>query len=315
VGSLTTLDFPAALARWPLEVASCVLAAERENIVYRVQDAEGRAFALRIHRAGYRSAAEIQSELLWMAELEKNGVSVPKPLASRAGGYIENCDGILVSILTWLPGRHLGEVSMPLQIDDRVGTFQLFGMALAKLHAISDRWTKPESFVRPAWDIDGLTGPSPVWGPYWENPALCQSDRDIIVAARDRAKRALQEKAEELDFGLIHADVVRENVLLEGDKVKFIDFDDCGYGFRLFDVATALLKNRQEPDYPALQSALLAGYRSVRPLRTELFPAFLMLRAFTYLGWIIPRLHEKDAEVRNVRNLQASLGLARDYLK
>lgn len=312
---MTNLNLLAALARWPLDVTSCVLAAERENIVYRIQDAEGSAFALRIHRAGYRTAAEIQSELLWMVELAKNGVSVPKPLSSRGGGYIENCDGILVSVLTWLPGRPLGEVSKPLQIDDRVGTFRRFGMTLAKLHAISDRWSKPESFVRPAWDTDGLAGPSPVWGPYWENPALSLNDRDIIVAARNKARRALQENAASLDFGLIHADLVRENVLLEGDVVKFIDFDDCGEGFRLFDLATALLKNMQEPDYPALEAALIAGYRAIRPVSTELLPTFFMLRAFTYVGWIIPRLREKDADVRNARNLEASLNLARNYLK
>ena len=44
---------------------------------------------------------------------------------------------------------------------------------------------------------------------------------------------------------------------------QLIDFDDSGFGFRLFDIATTLLRNRTEPDYAGLKNALLNGYLSV----------------------------------------------------
>jgi Ser/Thr protein kinase RdoA (MazF antagonist) len=309
---MTRIDPHAALCHWPLDAKTCELAAERENLVYRVVDSNGQAFALRVHRAGYRTASEIQSELQWMVELESGGVSVPRPLASKKGEYIAKVDGVLVSVLTWLSGTPLGIVARPLILEDRTGTFHRFGAAMAKMHDISDRWERPQDFSRPAWDLEGLTGALPSWGPYWENPALTDEQRKIVIAARDKARAAIQQHA--LDFGLIHADLVRENVLLDGRAVKFIDFDDSGTGYRLFEIATALLKNKQEPDYPALRSALLCGYRSLRPLDTALLQPFLMLRAFSYLGWMIPRFNESGAALRNQRSLAASMALAREYL-
>jgi Ser/Thr protein kinase RdoA (MazF antagonist) len=195
-----------------------------------------------------------------------------------------------------------------------MGTFSCFGAAIAKLHAVSDRWSRPANFSRPAWDIDGLTGPQPYWGKYWDNPALGPEDRQLIVAARDKARDTLVSNKGRLDFGLIHADLVRENVLLEGSDVKFIDFDDCGTGFRLFDLATALLKNMQEPDYPDLERSLLHGYQAVRPMEMDMLAVFLVLRAFTYLGWIIPRMSESGATARNQRNIAVAVALAREYV-
>jgi Ser/Thr protein kinase RdoA (MazF antagonist) len=307
-------DPKSVLGRWPLAVSACSLAAERENIVYRIEDDRGSRFALRFHRPGYRSMAEIRSELDWMAELARARLHVPRPITSCQGVYIEEVEGQLVSVLTWLGGSPLGSVARPLEIEDRAGTFSRFGAAIARLHAISDRWSRPASFSRPAWDVDGLTGPEPYWGRFWENPALGPAGRKLVMAARDKARSVLQSDRVRLDFGLIHADLVRENVLLEGNDVKFIDFDDCGTGFRLFDLATALIKNMQEPDYPDLKRALLDGYGSVRPMEVDLLPVFLVLRAFTYLGWIIPRMNENGAAARNERNIAVAMALAREYV-
>ena len=33
-------------------------------------------------------------------------------------------------------------------------------------------------------------------------------------------------------------DLVRENVMVDGDKLQLIDFDDGGFGFNLYDLAT-----------------------------------------------------------------------------
>ena len=54
-----------ALDRWALTAPVMVLAAHRENKVYRVEATEG-TFALRYHRPGYRTDAELLSELQWM---------------------------------------------------------------------------------------------------------------------------------------------------------------------------------------------------------------------------------------------------------
>ena len=96
-----------------------------------------------------------------------------------------------------------------------------------------------------------------------------------------------------INIGLIHADLVRENMLVQGDTVRFIDFDDSGFGYRIFDLATALLQNINEPDYAELQAALCEGYAERRSLPDiGLLPLFLVLRALTYVGWAADRMSE-----------------------
>lgn len=107
---------------------------------------------------------------------------------------------------------------------------------------------------------------------------------------------------------------MRENVLRDRGRIQLIDFDDCAFGFRLFDVATALLRNRAEPDYPALEAALCEGYRSLRPLDLGQLDLFLMLRALTYIGWIVPRMDEPGSVERNARFVATGIELAETWL-
>ena len=115
------------------------------------------------------------------------------------------------------------------------------------------------------------------------------------------------------DTGLIHADLVRENILLDGAALRFVDFDDGGFGYRLFDLATTLFKTLPEPDYQDLRRALLDGYLGERALCLDDIDLFLALRATSYLGWIVPRMAEPGARARSQRFLAAARGLAKAY--
>lgn len=108
--------------------------------------------------------------------------------------------------------------------------------------------------------------------------------------------------------------MVRENILIDGDRIHILDFDDSGFGYRLFDVATALIKNLDEPNFIDLQAALINGYSSQRPLDIKHLNLFMALRATTYVGWIISRMKEKDAQVRNKRFISTARKLCTDYL-
>ena len=58
-----------------------------ENWTYRVEDPEsGTTYALRVHRTGYHTPAEIASELLWIDALQQDDVvGTVTPLAARSG--------------------------------------------------------------------------------------------------------------------------------------------------------------------------------------------------------------------------------------
>ena len=45
------------------------------------------------------------------------------------------------------------------------------------------------------------------------------------------------------------ADLIPDNVMIDENEITFLDFDDCGFGFRLFDIATILLKQIETHDF------------------------------------------------------------------
>ncbi|WP_251134366.1 MULTISPECIES: phosphotransferase enzyme family protein [Roseobacteraceae] len=302
-----------ALAFWGMQDAPLRLIAARENQVFRV-DYSNAAYALRLHRPGYRTDAELRSELKWMGAVDAGGLHVPTPIAGLSGDYLHRVDGVQIDLLSWLSGAPIGETGAALDHADPPALFQALGREMARLHTVSDAWTLPPGFTRCAWDQAALLGNDPLWGRFWENPSLTQSHVELLQAARAKASARLATTSSTLDYGLIHADLVRENVMQDGDRLQLIDFDDSGFGYRLFDIATTLLKNLSEPGYDDLKTALLDGYRSVRPINTTDLDLFLLLRALTYVGWIVPRMNEDGSDIRNRRFIETATRLAQNYL-
>lgn len=303
-----------ALELWGLEDVEWSLVAARENHVYRIE--KGQIIcALRLHRKGLRTDQELRSELQWMAAVRAKGVGVPAPVPTTDGNYLQLLNGVQIDMLNWLPGHPLGATGSGIDHEDRLGIFHTIGREMARLHEISDDWALPQDFSRWSWDRTGLLGDTPLWDRFWENPTLNSKDRALLLEFRNIADRDLRHIESKLDYGLIHADLVRENVMVDGDRVWLIDFDDAGFGFRLFDIATTLLKNLHEPDYDLLHDALLTGYRSERQISTDYLELFMALRAATYVGWISSRLQEDGSELRNMRFVETARELLTRYLK
>lgn len=304
----------AALPLWDMEGAEIKLIAARENKVFRARR-DGTVRAIRLHRQGYRTDAELKSELAWMDAACRGGISVPAPIASASGDFLHLIDGLQVDVLTWLPGEPLSTPGGPLTVADRTGTYRQLGREMARLHEVSDAWEQPADFIRCRWDRDGLLGEYPLWDRFWDNPGLSTEDRKLLLELRAKARQDLRALEGTLDFGLIHADLVSANVMAHDGCIALIDFDDGGFGFRLFEIATALFKQMTEPDFPELQGALISGYRSIRELDTQALDLFLAVRAATYVGWNITRMHENGAEGRNTRFIGAARNLAHGYLE
>lgn len=298
-----------AIRAWNLPEQEPELLKYRENAVFKVYLADGAKAALRLHRPGYHSEAALRSELEWMDELRRHGLDVPQPIAAASGQFLVDLGGespMFADLIGWVDGRQIGETGKPLDYHEaEVGRiYRALGVAMAEMHSISDRWTPPKSFTRSAWDRDGLLGETPLWGNFWNCPGIRTEDAAFLRALRARLLSRLKAVADSLDYGLIHADLVRENVLVDGDRVALIDFDDCGYGFRLFDIATTLLRNRRERHYEIIQTSLIGGYRSRRSLRDEELkhlPLFLLLRSLTYIGWAGTRRELPDVKERLAR--------------
>lgn len=303
-----------ALALWGWQGAVATLAARRENAVWRVSR-DGRDYALRFHRPGYRSGAELVSELHWMQHLARGGLNVPDPVPTPGGDLICTAGGQHISVLTWLPGRQIGAQGALHGIDDPIALSRQLGRDMARLHELSDAMQRPKGFTRPDWRRDGLLGDTPLWGRFWDHPHLTCDQRALLLDVRAAANAALAGIEANADQGLIHADLLTENILKDGDRLAFIDFDDGAFGFRDFELATFLLKFVGHPAQADMRTALCDGYAVRRQVVPDDLDLFLLLRALTYPGWIIARLGEPGAAERSARALNTALTLAAAFLK
>lgn len=261
---------------------------DRENHVCEMVTPQGRA-ALRLHRAGYQSGDAIRSELWWCAELARVGLSVPGPLPTLDGSLLVALpDGRHASAIAWLEGEALGEAAQPFTrpLTEVLDLYHALGALLARVHRATDALTLPPGFTRPRWDREGLVGESPHWGRFWDHPAATPDQRALLVRARDALRERLAG-----DSGLIHADVLRENVLVNGRSVSLIDFDDSGFGFRLYDLGTALVQTVRHPEHPQLRDALMAGFGTTD---REMVDSFTLARTLASVGWTMPRLASDD---------------------
>jgi Ser/Thr protein kinase RdoA (MazF antagonist) len=286
----------------------------RENAVYEMRLPGGARAALRLHRQGYQGDAAIRSELWWCAELARTGVAVPAPLASRSGeSLVTLSTGRAASCIAWVEGVPLGEAGEPLPgtAAQRLERFFALGRLVAEVHDATDRLTLPPWFTRPRWDRDGLTGNAPFWGPFWEHPALTAEEAAEMRAARDALRAWLSAWQDQPGaMGLIHADVLRENVLVNDHSLSLIDFDDSGFGFRLYDLGTVMSQNLYEPDRFALADALVAGYTTRRRADAVSVLAFTLARTLASVGWAAPRLRPEDPVHR--RHIERALMLWRE---
>ncbi|WP_271274254.1 phosphotransferase enzyme family protein [Aliamphritea hakodatensis] len=302
-----------ALKHWDLTPVSISLIKYRENAVFKITTADN-TFALRIHRPGYHSSAALRSELQWMAALDDAGIAVPKVIPTTDGQLLVSVqtDAVpeprCVDLFAWISGEQLGSVEHGLGKDSASirSTYRQIGQIAAQLHNQASQWSLPDGFERHAWDAEGLVGEQPFWGRFWELPQLTPDQRELLLQARDKVRNVLSalEKSSR-NYSLIHADFVPENLMTDGDAVRLLDFDDAGFGWHMFELATALYFVLREPDYDIARTALTEGYCQLRPLTEDdlgLLETFLTARGFTYLGWIQDR-----QETETARQLTADL--------
>lgn len=314
-----------ALTHWGVHDGEPELLKYRENAVFRVRLADGRPAALRIHRLGYHTDAALRSELQWMGFLQSAGVATPSPVPTRTGDLfvpvgIGSAPPRQVDCLSWLEGRAVGARGVPLgyTAERTTQVFTVIGRTIARMHNAAAGWTPPPGFARHAWDFDGFFGPKPIWGRFETCPFLDDDNRELVHRAHKKAVAALSRHERSVrNFGLIHADLVRENVLVDGETVEIIDFDDCGHGWHVYDLAVALYQNREEAIYPLIEASLIDGYRRERELTDDdiaALPLFSALRAFAFLGWVQSRVEGDTNRQAGMRISAIAAGVVADYL-
>jgi Ser/Thr protein kinase RdoA (MazF antagonist) len=285
-----------ALEQWDLNAARLELISRSENVVFRVNNERGEIFVLRVHRPGYHTLAELNSEQAWNDALRQAGISVPHSHRTRAGKHYAVVDvpgtaeSRHVGVVDWFEGVTMDEL-IQAEADGGIQAthFERLGRLIARMHNVTERWKPPTWFERHALDADGLMGPAPFWGPFWDSSMLMPSQRRIVLDARAAFHARLSALGKDSKhYGMIHADLIPQNVLVNGEELHAIDFDDAGFGWYIYDLAVALADYENSPHHDAFRDALVAGYRAERNLEDEwleLLPMLYLVRALSLLGW------------------------------
>ncbi len=312
-----------ALPLWPLGGAPAArLVNLSENATYAVDGAaDGRRHALRIHRAGYHTQEAIASELAWAQALRAAGIAVtPRPVPGRDGRLIQRAAHPLMEaprhmvLFEWEAGEE------PRIGDDLDRPFETLGAVAARMHAHARGWTRPPGFQRLTWDATTCLGDAaPHWGRWRDGMGVDRLTEALFartVAAIGRRLAAYGKGSGR--FGLIHGDLRLANLLVDGDTVKVIDFDDCGFGWFMYDAATPVSFYEHEPQVPALIDAWVRGYRTVAPLSREdeaEIPTFVMLRRLLLVAWIGSHAETDLARSMGTAYTEGTEGLCEAYLR
>jgi homoserine kinase type II len=245
-----------------------------ENTNYFVDTTRGRYVLTLFERL---TAEELPFYLQLMKHLADRGIPVPGPHADADGVILHALKGKPAALVDRLPGRH------PTTPDS--AHCASVGQMLARMHLAG------RDFAMHQPNLRGLA--------WWQESA------PLVLPFLDAAQHRLLES--ELQFqcdlagtaahaglprGPIHADLFRDNVMFEGDRLTgLFDFYFAGVDCLLFDIAVCLNDWCIEQDTGALDaaraSAFVAAYDAVRRLgNDELRHLPAALRAAALRFWI-----------------------------
>jgi homoserine kinase type II len=274
-----------------------------ENTNYFVTTAQGRYVLTLFERL---PAEELPFYLDLMAHLARHGIPCPAPIADLSDRYLGELNGKPAALVTRLAGKSL----------ERPGAAECgeLGMLLARMHLAGRSYSAY------------LENPR---GPKWWKLAAAEV-RPFLAEGRlallqDELQFQAQHRLPDLPRGPVHADLFRDNALLERGRISgVIDFYFAGVDRLLYDVAVCandwcLVDPAADLHLdPQRTRALLEGYQGVRELEPgerEAWP--VMLRAAALRFWLsrlydfhLPRpgmlVHAHDPEhFRRILELRA----------
>lgn len=229
------------------------------NATFAVTSGKGEKFALRININSPRTISNLMGEISWVNHLQTiPEIHLPTPMVNRAGSFITKFHhersgrNLLCVLYSWVDGDDLGD---DLTLDQVVQV----GKLIARLHDASTSFTIPTHAALPSYS-----------DPMWESKdCLLDANSPLELSARSQIKQSLDlivEITKHLYSGstpqIIHADIHGWNMKMFRGDLYILDFDDCGIGLPLQDLAVAIYYL----DSTEQIAALLSGYSEIREI-------------------------------------------------
>ena len=263
------------------------------NATFAVETESGVKYALRININSTRSVSNMEAEVEWVRHLNRtSGINAPTPIATVEDEYIvsglhsdsgQTLYGVMYS---WLDGEEIGDEPTMQQLHE-------VGRSIAILHQESTDFALSENSALPTfndffWSTEDFL--------FSEKSLLSEGDRALITQAHDLIMEFTDELYRTSPVHIIHADFHGWNLMWHEDQLSIFDFDDCGFGVEAQDLAVALYYL----DTPEQGAALLAGYKSVKPLPAyseNAMKALLLQRRLLLLNYLFETKNQEHKEM------------------
>ncbi len=245
-------------------------------------------------------------------------VTTPLPVAGKDGELIQVMPHKRLTVPRNVVLFEWEDGSEPGIGEDLMGPFEVLGNVTARMHLHTRTWRRPPGFERLTWDFETSLGSRPHWGAWRDGIGVDEAARKLFGRTVDVIGRRLLHYGKGSDrFGLIHCDLRLANLLIDGEEVKVIDFDDCGFGWLMYDAATPVSFYEHEAHVPQLIDAWLKGYRTAASLAPEdeaEIPTFIMLRRLLLVAWIGSHSETELAKSMGLAYTEGSGPLCENYL-
>lgn len=252
-----------ALTSYSITCKSIEFIAQSGNTIYKVTDPDNNSYSLRLHLSkgdaleSFWSKPEvIRSEMVWLQALAlETDLTVPAPYKNNHGDFITKVKDITCTLLRWVEGEQKPFIPT---VEDAAAIGEMTG----KLHRQASNWSIPSVFERPSFDssrilqsLDKLRERSDAGMLNADETALLQQAGQRVIAMMNTIERTSG------NWGMIHADLIPNNLVFHGNEVRPIDFGACGFGYYLVDLGWTF-----SYIHPAFREQLLQSYSQYYPL-------------------------------------------------
>jgi len=265
----------------------CQLLTATMRDVYLVTSSQGKKIFY-LYRSNQRTSKEIAAEWFFVGYLFANNIPVAPAIANCNGEYLLEFnapEGIRYGVLTtYVEGDHFR------RRPSTKAALEL-GRSVARIHILSDEM--PTKLNRPESDVN-LQLERYVTTFALEFPER-KKDIDFLRQVVDYIHPKVADLPKTTPYyGMIHGDIIRANAQVsKNEKVTILDFDLCGPGWRVYDIASFLI-TLQGSDNEEFKQAYLDGYTMIRSLddfERGLIPLFETIREVFTIGIPVMNLH------------------------
>jgi len=212
--------------------------------------------------------------------LKKNGLPVPAPIADRKGNFFNVFENQKVILQPRLPGKHLLEpnnhdINQLVEIVAKLHKVPHKSIGLISAHPRDTAWINHQR--------DRL------------DKILNEHQKATINLALARVERlSASENKLDLNKALIHADLFRDNVLFNNQKITgILDFHHASIGYCMYDLAVIAIDWCQEKDrklHDDLLQRMLKTYNNIKPITSDELKFFNSFMVFAALNFWLSRL-------------------------